>query len=90
MQVAQDPKLWQIAARYLDAQPTCAGAGAWWSFAGESPLEERLATAQELFHYDPIDYRRSSSSPTSRTSTRRPVLTWSPVAATSGGGSATG
>lgn len=56
-EVTQDPKLWEIAARYLDTEPRCAGAGLWWSFAGESTVEQRLAAAQELFHYDPIDYR---------------------------------
>ena len=57
--VTQDPKLWEIAARYLDAQPSCARAGLWWSFACDSTVEERLAAApaQELFHYDAIDYR---------------------------------
>lgn len=57
--VTRDPKLWEIAARYLDVEPRAARAGLWWSFAGESTLEERLAAApaQELFHYDAIDYR---------------------------------
>lgn len=57
--VTQDPKLCEIAARYLDAAPRPARAGLWWSFACESTVEERLAAApaQELFHYDAIDYR---------------------------------
>jgi hypothetical protein len=58
-ELTRDPRLWEVAAHYLHAQPKCTGAKLWWSFAGDSTVEERLAAApaQELWHYDPVDYR---------------------------------
>lgn len=56
-QIVQDPKLLEIAAQYLKASPVFTGARLWWSFATNASLQERLNFAQELFHYDPIDYR---------------------------------
>ncbi len=55
--IIQDPKLLTIAATYLNAKPVFTGSRLWWSFATNTSFEERLNFAQELFHYDPIDYR---------------------------------
>ncbi len=53
-----DPKLWQIATKYLIGEPILKSTMLWWSFA--TPLEqidERLQFSQGLFHYDLDDYR---------------------------------
>jgi hypothetical protein len=55
--IIQDSSLLKIAATYLNAKPVFTGSRLWWSFATNTSLEERLSFAQELFHYDPIDYR---------------------------------
>lgn len=55
--ITQDPKLLKIAATYLNAEPVFRGARLWWSFATNANFQERLNFAQELFHYDPTDYR---------------------------------
>jgi hypothetical protein len=55
--ITQDPKLLKIAATYFNAKPVFTGSRLWWSFATNANFQERLNFAQELFHYDPIDYR---------------------------------
>jgi len=53
-----DPKLWQIAAKYLTGAPILKSTMLWWSFATPTEqLDERLQFAQGLFHYDLDDYR---------------------------------
>lgn len=52
-----DPKLLEIAATYLNSKPICTGIRLWWSFPVNATLQERMSFAQELFHYDPLDYR---------------------------------
>ena len=54
--LTNDSKLLEIAASYLKAEPICTGIRLWWSFAGKATLHERIDFAQELFHYDPVDY----------------------------------
>lgn len=51
-----DPKLLEIAAKYLDAEPVHQGNQLWWTFAGEATFHERCQAAQ-MFHYDLDDYR---------------------------------
>ncbi|NHC36021.1 hypothetical protein [Scytonema millei] len=56
--LGNDPKLRQIAAKYLVGEPIVKSIMLWWSFA--TPIEqtdERLRFAQGLFHYDLDDYR---------------------------------
>ncbi len=54
--IENDPKLVEIAANYLKSKPISTNTRLWWSFAGDVALNERLNFAQELFHYDPLDY----------------------------------
>lgn len=57
-QLENDPKLWEIAAKYLIAEPVLAGSMMWWSFAtSEAQIDKRREFAQGLFHYDLEDYR---------------------------------
>ena len=51
-----DPKLLQIAAKYLEAEPLHTGTRLWWSFAGQAKAYEKTRFAQ-VFHYDLDDYR---------------------------------
>jgi hypothetical protein len=51
-----DPKLLEIAAKYLEAEPIHQGNQLWWSFAVESSIYERRRAAQ-VFHQD-LDNRR--------------------------------
>lgn len=51
-----DPKLLEIAANYLKSQPVCVGSRLWYSFPGSNNLKGRINFAQELFHYDPVDF----------------------------------
>ncbi len=55
--ITQDSKLLKIAAAYFNAKPVFTGSRLWWSFATNANFQERPNFAQELFHYDPIDYR---------------------------------
>lgn len=55
-QLENDPKLLEIAATYLNSEPICSGSRLWWNFVVDASLQERLSFAQELFHYDPVDY----------------------------------
>ena len=51
-----DPKLVEIASRYLHTRPV-ASSRLWWSFPTESSREQQLAHAQGTFHYDPdVDF----------------------------------
>lgn len=56
-QLSKDPKILAIAARYFQTTPVFMGSRMWWSFLSETSREDRLRFAQELFHYDMIDYR---------------------------------
>ncbi|MGB7442867.1 MAG: hypothetical protein WA919_17515 [Coleofasciculaceae cyanobacterium] len=51
-----DPKLLEVAATYLKSQPVCVGSRLWYSFPGSNNLKGRINFAQELFHYDPVDF----------------------------------
>lgn len=51
-----DPKLLEIAAKYLEAEPVHQGNQLWWSFAGEATRSEQCQASQ-MFHYDLDDYR---------------------------------
>jgi hypothetical protein len=56
--LGDDPKLRQIAAKYLVGEPILKSTMLWWSFATPvEQLDERLRFAQGLFHYDLDDYR---------------------------------
>lgn len=54
-ELAADPKLWEIAARYFDSQPMLASTQIWWTFANDAPAEGR-AQGFYRFHYDLEDY----------------------------------
>ncbi len=56
-QLQRDPKLLEIATKYLNAKPVHLSTKLWWSYATEAPLDNRLNFAQVFFHYDLIDYR---------------------------------
>ncbi len=51
-----DPKLWEIAERYLGAVPLHTGNNLWWNFPGQRTVAEQNKFAQ-LFHFDLDDYR---------------------------------
>jgi len=56
----RDPKLWEIAAKYLlVAKPVFAGTIMWWSFVTQvmENADERIKFGQGVFHYDLEDYR---------------------------------
>lgn len=55
-QLESDPKLLEIAAKYLNTKPKHLGNQLWWSFPGESKISEKFKAAQ-MFHYDLNDYR---------------------------------
>ncbi len=55
-QIENDPKLLEIAAKYLKAKPVHLSTKLWWSYATEASLSDRLDFAQVFFHYDFIDY----------------------------------
>ncbi|MDJ0572778.1 MAG: hypothetical protein QNJ53_27570 [Pleurocapsa sp. MO_192.B19] len=56
-QLQKDPKLLEIATKYLNAKPVHLSTKLWWSYATEAPMSDRLNFAQVFFHYDLIDYR---------------------------------
>ncbi len=56
-QLQRDPKLLDIATKYLNAKPVHLSTKLWWSYATEVHLDNRLNFAQVFFHYDLIDYR---------------------------------
>ena len=52
-ELARDPFLLEISARYLGYEPRNVNARLFWSFACDAPTEERLKSTQALrFHYD--------------------------------------
>ncbi|MDY6900670.1 MAG: hypothetical protein SWZ49_21720, partial [Cyanobacteriota bacterium] len=53
-QLLNDPKILEIAARYLGSEPKHVGSRLWWSFAGSRPYD--LRHAGQTFHYDIDDY----------------------------------
>lgn len=56
--IQNDPKLLNIAARYLNGDPRSNTSYLWWSFATQATTEERLKAKQTvLYHYDLIGYR---------------------------------
>ncbi len=56
-QLQTDPKILEIATKYLNAKPVHLSTKVWWSYATEVSLDNRLNFAQVFFHYDLIDYR---------------------------------
>lgn len=54
--VQNDPKLMEIAAKYLNTEPV-SSSRLWWSFPADSTREQQLTHAQGTFHYDPdVDF----------------------------------
>ena len=49
-----DPKILEIAAKYLGSEPKHVGSRLWWTFAGSRPYD--LRHAGQTFHYDIDDY----------------------------------
>lgn len=56
-QLQRDPKLLDIATKYLNGKPIHLSTQLWWSYATQAPPIDRLNFAQVFFHYDLIDYR---------------------------------
>lgn len=55
-QLENDPKLWEIAAKYLETNPILIGTHIWWTFAIEEAADEPRRGSFR-FHYDLDDYR---------------------------------
>lgn len=54
--VQNDPKLIDVASKYLNTQPI-SSSRLWWSFPANSTREQQLTHAQGTFHYDPdVDF----------------------------------
>lgn len=53
--VENDPKLWAIAAKYLETNPVLVSSQIWWTFVIEEDNEPRQGAFR--FHYDLEDYR---------------------------------
>lgn len=53
--IQRDPKLREIARRYLETEPVIA-TRLWWSFPASISRFLRFQLSQEVFHYDTIDY----------------------------------
>jgi hypothetical protein len=53
--IAQDPKLIEIATKYLGQKPICRGSRLWWSFPVEATTDEIIKVGK-VFHYDLDDY----------------------------------
>ncbi|AFY86531.1 MAG: hypothetical protein CLLPBCKN_003191 [Chroococcidiopsis cubana SAG 39.79] len=53
--LAEDRKLWEIAAKYFGSQPMLACTQLWWTFVNDAPAEGR-AQGFYQFHYDLEDY----------------------------------
>jgi hypothetical protein len=53
--LATDPKLWEIAAKYFNTQPILACTQMWWTFVKDAPTEGRTEGFYR-FHYDLEDY----------------------------------
>jgi len=54
--LAKDPKLIEIAARYLDAEPIFTGSRLWWNFAVDDRKPYDPNKTITFFHYDLDDY----------------------------------
>ena len=54
--VEQDPKLWEIAGKYLETNPCLIETKLWWTFATQEAVDRSLALPFE-FHYDLEDFR---------------------------------
>lgn len=54
--VAEDPKLWEIAAKYLETKPILIETRLWWTFVPKEPVNKSLLLPYN-FHYDLEDYR---------------------------------
>jgi len=54
--IEKDPKLWSIAAKYLETNPILMETRLWWTFASEEAVDKSLALPFN-FHYDLEDYR---------------------------------
>lgn len=51
--IARDPKVLDIATRYMNKDPDNVDVRLWWSFVSDAPLETRLRSAQTvMYHYD--------------------------------------
>ena len=53
--LAQDPKLWEIAALYFETAPVLLGSQIWWTFFTGATPEGRMRGSYQ-FHYDLDDY----------------------------------
>ena len=54
--IAEDPKIWQIAAKYLETKPIMIETRLWWTFVLEEAVSKSLSLPYN-FHYDLEDYR---------------------------------
>ena len=54
--IAEDPKIWQIAAKYLETKPILIETRLWWTFVLEEAANESLLLPYS-FHHDIEDYR---------------------------------
>lgn len=54
--IEKDPKLWEIAAKYLETNPILIETRLWWTFVVEEAVDKSLALPFD-FHYDLEDYR---------------------------------
>jgi hypothetical protein len=54
--LANDPKLLEIAARYLGAEPVCTGSRLWWNFVVDEAIPYDPNKTITFFHYDLDDY----------------------------------
>ncbi|MBE9016540.1 hypothetical protein IQ272_10395 [Chroococcidiopsidales cyanobacterium LEGE 13417] len=55
--LARDPKLLNIAAKYLKVESVHAGSWLWWSFPPTAAIYESTAAIGQVFHHDLEDYR---------------------------------
>ena len=56
--IAEDPKLWEIAAKYLETKPILIDTRLWWTFVLEEAVNKSLSRSLPYtFHYDLEDYR---------------------------------
>lgn len=54
--LAGDPKLLEIASRYLGAEPICTGSRLWWNFVVNDQIPYDSNKTISFFHYDLDDY----------------------------------
>lgn len=55
-QLASDPILLEIAAKYLNTEPRFVETKLYWTFVNKADFEDRMKLGGVLFHHDPIDY----------------------------------